>query len=237
MIAICDDCERDTQILADHLKQAGHELGFIFNIFTYTTGTAFLNHFTPAFDLVFLDVQLPDINGSSIAAEIRKRDTGIYLVFISKFSETISIGYEYEAKNYLLKPLKYTGVLAEVKRFLKYESLLSKQYMLLTDKNSITKMYFSKLRYIETCGRHLLFHYDGQALFHTGKMSDYARMLPCHLFFRCCNSHLINMYYVSNLSVDINRYSIRLITGEEVPLSRDRKKDFLLHLQKVGERI
>lgn len=237
MIAICEDCERDTEILVNYLKRAEHELGVIFNICTYATGTSFLEHFNPAFDFIFLDVQLPDSNGSSIAAEIRRRNADIYLVFISKFSETISIGYEYEAKNYLLKPLKYTSVLTELRRFLKYENLTAKKYLLLTNRTSIIKIYFFRLRYIETYDRRLLFHYNGQILTYAGKISDYVQMLPAHIFFRCCHSHLVNLYYISDLTTDINRYSIHLITGETVPLSRDRKKDFLLHLQKVGEHI
>lgn len=239
IIGICEDREEDARCLSSALKKAAAEFGKTARIYVYTTGSDFLKEYTPVFDLIFLDVQLPDINGDKIAMELRKRDRRVYLVFVSLFSDSISIGYEYEAKNYLLKPFRYVNIRNELNRYLKYENLNRQQYMLLPNRKDHLKIYFSKLRFIETDSLHrqLIFHYDGECFSHTGKISDFVRMLPQTFFFRCCNSHLVNLLYVSHIAADLNRYSIYLITGEELPLSRDKKKDFLFRLQKAGEYI
>lgn len=237
IIGICEDTKTDARYLSTGLKRAAEELGKTVRIYIWSTGTAFLKEYTPVFDLIFLDVQLPDINGDKIAMELRKRDSRVYLVFISRFSDSISIGYEYEAKNYLLKPFRYTYIWNELNRYLKYENLSRQQYMVLPNRKDHLKIYFSKLRFIETDSLHrqLIFHYDGECFSHTGKISEFVRLLPQPFFFRCCNSHLVNLLYVSDIAADLNRYSIYLITGEELPLSRDKKRDFLLQLQKSGE--
>lgn len=235
IVSICEDSKEDANLLVHYLQTAGHDLGITLCINVYPDGKAFLKHLHHAVELVFLDVHLPDMSGGEVAAEIRRRDQQVYMVFVSQYTETIAIGYEYEAKNYLLKPLSYEALLKELKRFMNYENTISKPYILLNYKGNSMKLYHSKIRYIETERRKLLIHYDGQVIPHTGKLSDFEQKLPEQFFYRSCNSHLLNLQYVSSLLPDISRYTIQLITGEKIPLSRDRKNSFLHQLQKSGE--
>lgn len=114
---------------------------------------------------------------------------------------------------------------------------MPKPYFLLGHKDAVQKVYYSKLHYIEKQNRKLVFHYDGQTFAHTGNLSDYEQLLPQPMFYRSCNSHIVNLQFVSTLIPDINRYSIKLVTGEIIPLSRDRKKDFLHQLQNLGDKL
>lgn len=98
IISICEDNQQDADQLIRYLNQAGTDLNVTVHITHYPDGVSFLNHFNSAVGIVFLDVNLPDMSGGDIAAEIRRRDPQVYLVFISQYTETISIGYEFEAK-------------------------------------------------------------------------------------------------------------------------------------------
>ena len=85
-------------------------------------------------------------------------------------------------------------------------------------------MYYRKLRYIETGRRQLIFHYDGEEIFHLGTLLDFEKELSSKTFFRCNNSYLVNVTYIEEILPDAHRYKIRLVTGEEFPLSRSKKK-------------
>lgn len=236
-IGICEDTIEDLNLLIQHLKKIAADMKLQFNIRTFSSGKELLNKYTPDYDLIFLDVELPDLSGDSVAAEIRKYDKYVYLVFTSKYTNYISIGYKHEAHNYLLKPLKHSHVQYEVENFLRHSPILNKPYLWLNDKHKIQKIYFSKLRYIETGDRIIILHYENDVIRHRSGITNFMKELPKHTFFRCNHSYIVNLEYVDYIAPDINRFSIHLITGETLPLSRDRKKEFLLELQKAGEQL
>lgn len=236
-VGICEDNPADCNLLLQYLKRVSYELHLSFVIHTYEFGNEFLNKYSPNYDLIFLDVQLPDMNGDEIATKIRQQDTHVYLVFVSKHTNYISIGYKHEARNYLLKPLRYSQIHDEINRFLKYVPLLQREYLWLNDRQNMQRIYFSRLRYIETEDRAVILHYENRILRHPCGITSFMQELPEHSFFRCNHSYIVNLKFVDYITPDINRFSIHLLTGETIPLSRDKKKEFLLALQKAGEHI
>lgn len=236
-VGVCEDTPADCDLLLAHLKRAANDLNLSLIIRTFSSGRKFLENFHADFDLIFLDVQLPDINGDKIAEEIRKYDDHVYLVFVSYYTSYISIGYKHEARNYLLKPLQYIHIQNEIKRFLKYAPFLQNEHLWINDKQNTHRIIVSRLRYIETEDRAVILHYEDKILRHPCGITSFMNKLPAHSFFRCNHSYIINLRFVDFITPDINRFSIHLTTGETIPLSRDRKKDFLLALQKAGEQI
>lgn len=236
-VGICEDNPADCNLLLKYLNRVSHELNLSFIIHTYASGNEFLDKYSPDYDLIFLDMQLPDMNGDEIATKIRQQDTQVYLVFVSKHTSYISIGYKYEAHNYLLKPLRYSQILNEINRFLKYAPILQQEYLWLNDRQNMQRIYFSKLRYIETEDRAIILHYEDRILRHPCGITSFMQELPEDSFFRCNHSYIVNLKFVDYITPDISRFSIHLLTGETIPLSRDKKKEFLLALQKAGEHI
>lgn len=92
------------------------------------------------------------------------------------------------------------------------------------------KLYHSKCRFIETENRHLIFHCEQEIIRETGKISDIMEKLPDSQFFRCSNSYIVNLHYISHILPEGNRYNIHLLTGEIIPLSRSRYRDCLVRL-------
>ena len=236
-VGICEDNPADCEQLLQYLKRAADELNLSFIIRTFESGREFLDHCSMDYDLIFLDVELPDMSGDNVAAKIRQYDERVYLVFISRHVNYISIGYKHEARNYLLKPLKYFHIRDEIGRFLKSTSAFQQEYLWISDKHNTKKILFSKLRYIETENRAVILHYENNVFRHPCGITSFMKKLPEHIFFRCNHSYIVNLQFVDCIIPDINRFSIHLVTGEMIPLSRDRKKDFLLELQKAGEHL
>lgn len=231
--AVCENSKTDCDILTGYLKKAGRELHQTIQMHTFSSERMFCENLSSKFDIVFLDVHFPEGGIDRIVRRLRNYNHHVYLVFMSSSADSFSMGYEYGARNYLLKPLNYLQILKEMKRYLEQEALLSEPFLWLSSKKGLFKIYYAKLRFIETEARHLLFHYGTLTLSYTGKISDYIDTLPESVFFRCNNSYIVNLKYIISIVPDGNRYNIHLITGEIIPLSRSRYRDCLLLLREL----
>lgn len=233
MIAVCDICADDCGLLRGYLNRAAEELNRKFQICSFQTGSDFLKKSLPIFDVVFLHIGSPDTEAEKIIQRLRSRNLHIHLVLLSDCTDFISMGYQYGAKNHLVKPVSYRMILNEMKKYMRSEPLKSEPFLWISNRNGYFKLYLSRLRYAETENRYLLFHYNGQMIRHVGKISDFKKMLPETTFFRCNNSYIVNLYYISHIFPEGSRYNIHLVTGEVLPLSRSRYRELLLGLFKI----
>ena len=73
------------------------------------------------FDLIILDIMLPDINGLEVCREIRKSDTRIPILFLTALgsAENVVLGLETGADDYLTKPFKFIELLARIRSLLR----------------------------------------------------------------------------------------------------------------------
>ena len=227
LIGICDESDADTLDLIQHLNNAAEELNISLDIHTYTNDRDFLNAYHPVFDMIFLNLTLPDFRAKEIVSLLRQLDPQVPLILTSESSELATIGYEFNVKNNFVKPYWYFKILNELKRFLTFEHIPPMPYIWISDRKNAYKLYLHKLRYIETINRQLLFHYSDRQIVHHGNLIDFEQSLTSETFFRCNNSYLVNINYISSIHTDISRYSIELITGERIPLSRDKKRELL----------
>lgn len=99
---------------------------------------------------------------------------------------------------------------------------VTRPFLWLSTKKGHFKLYYSKCRFVETDNRNLVFHYKDQLISKSGKISSMLKKLPGRIFFRCNNSYIVNLDYVSSIVPEGDRYNIRLTTGEVIPLSRSR---------------
>jgi len=106
-IAICDDeknCQTQlSQMLNDyfnHAKISSH------NIKSYDSGTALQKEYrSKLYDFIFLDVEMPGLDGFDTAAQIRELDLDVDIVFVTRMSGYVKRGYRYNAKEYICKPV------------------------------------------------------------------------------------------------------------------------------------
>ncbi|OYU66494.1 MAG: DNA-binding response regulator [Cytophagaceae bacterium BCCC1] len=73
------------------------------------------------YDLIILDIMLPEINGYDVCKEIRKKDLSIPIIFLSALgtSENIVMGLEHRADDYIVKPFKFIELLARIRNLLR----------------------------------------------------------------------------------------------------------------------
>ena len=73
------------------------------------------------FDMIILDIMLPDINGLEVCKEIRKKNKTVPILFLTALdsSENIVLGLESGGDDYLVKPFKFIELVARIKSLLR----------------------------------------------------------------------------------------------------------------------
>ena len=106
-IAICDDQDfclvHVRGIIAEYMNSIKINN---YKIHTFTDSRALLQDYIPnKFEFIFLDVDMPSLDGFGIAEQIRKLDLDTDIIFVTKMSQEIEQGYRYNARAYLCKPV------------------------------------------------------------------------------------------------------------------------------------
>ncbi|SHO49116.1 LytR/AlgR family response regulator transcription factor [Anaerocolumna xylanovorans] len=225
-IALCDDEKYFLDKLEKMLKDYSKRNNIDFVIRKFNSSIQLMESLKLDFQIYFLDIQMPNMNGIELAKILRKHDADTYMVFITSYRQYMPIGYEVNAANYLEKPVDQKSVDRELDRAIK--RLKSYQQLYLTVKNldGFYKVYLHNLRFIETRDRKSLLHTEAGDIISYKKLLELEQELAEHSFFRCHNSYIVNIAYVEKI-VGLDIY---LTTGEKIYTSKAKKKELLQRL-------
>ena len=104
-IALCDDQEQYIDMLMKHVERYGNEVDTEFNITVYNSGRKLIDDIktdSKMYDIVFLDVEMPEINGLKIAEAIRQMSEDIVLFFVTGHEQYAREAYQVEALGYIV---------------------------------------------------------------------------------------------------------------------------------------
>ena len=105
-IAVCDDSPQFLQTAADLVSAWAAQRNIPAEISTYQNGDELLEaNSAKRFDIVFLDIIMPLLNGMDTARELRENDTVIRIIFLTSSPEFALDSYDVKAQGYLLKPV------------------------------------------------------------------------------------------------------------------------------------
>ena len=68
-----------------------------FRVSEFPSGTAFLGNYEPDYDLVFMDIEMPGMDGMETARALRKMDASVLLIFVTNMAQYAIAGYEVDA--------------------------------------------------------------------------------------------------------------------------------------------
>lgn len=106
-IAIVEDQEETRESLNRFVRQYAQEQGLQVEISLIPDGAEIAEHYTPGFDIIFMDVEMPRLDGFGAAEAIRAVDADVVLVFVTNMAQYAIRGYEVDALDYVLKPVNY----------------------------------------------------------------------------------------------------------------------------------
>ena len=106
--AICDDSVVDSNYVKELVTQWANDKKYQVNIDIFSSAEAFIFHYVEnkEYDVLLLDIEMGNMDGVTLARQIRKSNKSVQIVFITGYSDYIAEGYDVEALHYLMKPLK-----------------------------------------------------------------------------------------------------------------------------------
>ena len=130
-IAVCDDEEKFRTQARDLIDKLVGSMDVVVD--AYSDGKRLLEAFDKKpYEVVFLDIEMPSMDGITLAKKLRERSGSVYIVFLTGHVEYALEGYEVNALRYLTKPVK-EDKLREVLRFVMDRSTSKRQLMIKED--------------------------------------------------------------------------------------------------------
>lgn len=204
-IAICEDTPADTDLLLSHLR----EIGIVTKIEAFSSGEALLSAFLPGkYDLIFLDIYMVGIKGVDVAAQIRKSDRTVTLVFITTSKEHALESYRLKAASYLEKPVKLEDVREVLELVLVKRD--SAAYITLLIEGENRKIPLEGILFFENQNHAVMIHTQS-GVFRTSqtvKLNYIETLLP-DSFFRCHHSFIVNLQAIGSVDKELKVFTMQ----------------------------
>lgn len=178
-------------------------------------------------DLVFMDVQMPDLSGIELMNIIKNRDTKVILT--TAYTEYAIDGYEHDIVDYLLKPVTFERFLiaaGKARTRIGTEKLLAKPhyavpppYIFVKTEYRIQKVLLESIQYIEGLGDYITLHTTVGRILSLERMKNIEAILPSDGFLRIHKSYIINI-----AQIDFIEKSRIVINKEYLPIGETYKE-------------
>lgn len=175
-------------------------------------------------DLIFLDIQMPGINGIDFARNIPRTTL---VVFTTAYSEYALDSYEVDAIGYLVKPIEMDKFKKAVDKALSYHVLLvneekekiediSEDFFFVKSERKYLKVNYKDILFIEGLKDYIVIHVGGRKVITKMSLKVVRELLPDALFFRINRSYIVNLQHIDsfdNNDVFIDNYEIAIGNG------------------------
>ena len=221
-IALVDDEYESADRLAKCFDQYAGEYGVMFNITRFKNGLNFVEDYTPEFDMVFMDVDMPQLNGLDAAERLRQLDPTVVLVFVTFLAKYAIRGYKYDALDYMLKPVNYNAFKITLGRAIQRCSKKEQAEVILPSAEGDIRIELSCLNYVEISNHDITYHTSRGLYKAYGTMRAIEKLLPGKQFSKCNRCYLVNLRSVTRIQGNY------VYVGEDqLEISRPRKQEFL----------
>lgn len=196
---------------------------FNFEIDCFSDALSFLIDYKSNYDAVFLDIQMPGVNGMDAARKIREKDSSVMLVFVTNMAQYALESYEVHAYDFILKPLNYESFFIKFRRICNaLGHNMQDVYITLSNRFVTKRLAVLDILYVEVSNHDLIFHLKDGPYTMKGTMNSIEKRLKEYHFSRCNSSYLVNLKYVRAIYGDFVEAA-----GSELRISRTYRTSFL----------
>ncbi len=187
-------------------------------------------------DLIFLDINMPEISGLSFAKAINKN---IKIIFTTAYREYAIDGFNLQAVDYLLKPISFERLLQAVNKYLG-ESIAIKStsgseiiqeksdFIFVRADRKMIKINFSEIHFIESLSDYVKIQLQDNVIVTRETISNIEAKLPKNDFIRIHRSYIVSIASINSFTNEFIE-----VNNKALPISRSYKKDVLFRLENV----
>jgi len=187
-------------------------------------------------DLIFLDINMPEISGLSFAKSINKN---IKVIFTTAYREYAVDGFNLQAVDYLLKPISFERLLQAVNKYLDENISVSNEvekvvkedqsdFIFVRSDRKMIKVNFSEIDFIESFSDYIKIHLEDKTIVTRETISNIEAKLPQKDFLRIHRSYIVSISKIDSFTNEFIE-----VKKKAHPISRSYKKDVLNRLENV----
>lgn len=239
-VAIVDDEQATRNLLKQLFKDYFPDIQLIGEADDVNSGVKLLQQETP--DLLLLDIQMPDGSGFDLLNQFENPE--FQLIFITAYDKFALKAFDYNAIDYLLKPLDPKSLRKAIEKFHRNSDRVLRprlkgmmevmetkqaQRIALSSAEGYAFYELEEIVRLESSGGYTTFYIaNGQRTTVAKTIKDYEELLPESQFFRVHQSHIVALQYVRKFLKAENGQAL-MADGYKVPVAR-RKKDKFIEL-------
>lgn len=221
-VAVCDDEAVYREQLLRMLEESKIQEHCV--VSDFSSGNALLDACKARiFDLVFLDIEMPGLDGLRTAEALKALNPDMLIIFISNHPNYVFDAFKVEAFRFLIKPVAFENLREELT--LAVEKLRSIRAIYALPEGSRV-FPVKEIVYLEVRG-HILTIHAGDTVSCKGKLDDEEARLAPNRFIRSHKSFLVNPRHI----LEIDGLAIHLRNGESVPVGKKRKIEVMVQFQ------
>lgn len=231
-IAICDDDKRIRELIGESVREVSESV----EIETFCDAGGILAPESDA-DIVFLDIQMPGVDGMNAARLLRADGRNTVIVFVTAFEDQVFRAFDVGALNFIVKPFgreRLREVIKSAIRQAEKLNLIEKKLAVTEEKKQApraitvraggtnTRVILSDIAYAEIFDRRIILHMkDRDNIEYYGRISELEKIAGRD-FFRVHRAYLVNLEYVRS-------YDSRQVRAADadIPVARGRYQDFV----------
>lgn len=172
-------------------------------------------------DLVFLDIELPQINGMDAALDLRTRNSTTIIIFVTNLAQYAVRGYQANALDFVVKPFTYYDLALRLDRAVEALRKRTARNVSVRTRDGLRLFPATELVFLESSRHDVVYHLaDGSTLSARGSLKGAWEYLGGTPFLRISSGCIVNMAHVRGL----RDAEVTLSTGDVAWMSRANKK-------------
>lgn len=234
MLRICavDDEQDSITTLRSYLeKYFGSDDKF--SLTAFHDGKELIENYSPEFDLVFLDIEMPNMNGYKAAKHIRSIDDSAVIVFLTRMKQYAVKGYEVNAIDFLVKPVEYGSFEIKFRKILRAVKKRDVPRIEIRRDGNVMYIPCCDIIRVEVIGHELIYHTEEGEYRNYGSLRETENRLSKYGFISVSRYTLVNLRHV------IGVYDWYIMVGnEKIEISRRKRKEVVAALTGYyGDRV
>lgn len=219
-ILICDDEQTYLNTLRIHVEEYMQNHHILYTI-TALSDPMELMEEDAVFDLAFLDIQMPGVDGLTLAKQLRQRNSRLALFFVTNYDEYQDDAMDLQAFRFFEKPFEVHRLYAGLDKAMEY---IDGAYVdiYLSEDGIQQRVIADDILYVTRSGRRISIVTTGQEFCARDKFDALCEKLPQLFFYPVHKSFLVNLHYVERYS-----YTELLLTnGSRIPIAPRKQSAF-----------
>lgn len=222
-IAVVEDQQEVRDELCRFIRQYAAENSLQVEVLPIEDGAVIAEHYEPGYDIIFMDVEMPGLDGFGAAEKIRAVDADAVLVFVTNMAQYAIKGYEVDALDYVLKPVNYYQFCTKLSRAVqRLQRRRGGQVVLQLAGGGMQVLSTGDIYYLETHDRLLWYHTTKGEFSVRASLASAEKQLTQYHFSRCNQCYLVNLKYVKAVENDFVH-----VNTDHLEISRRQRAAFL----------